>query len=369
MWGEWFDAVSCLVAFSSTAKHTKPVEVANFRHTLVRLMSLCHGSALEEIADTADEEEGYPCIDLGGLDQDTLRYLKECKFNPDLDFNRVEVIVHMIQTLIVSSNEAGVLKIPPPILSRVFQTISRGQVNLANCKKITATLFPFPFAQLIACLLLIFNVLTPIIMSSILDHPLMAFIATVLPCFGIWSLNYVAGELEIPFGRDVNDLPLLEFQEHMNSSMLMLSRAECDIVPSTCSRCHLDYASMKANISTKRPRNFITDDVLEGIRQESQPAEAKDVGAARGPANLGGKPTAALKQAPIAPPAAKPADAHPSTALGAAEQKVIDLFRESVGALEKALKPAAALASTAPDAAEQKVADLQKESVAGLEKA
>merc|ERR1719162_518985 len=67
MWGEWFDAVSCLIAFSSTARKGKPVEVSNFRHTLIRLMSLCHGSALEEIALTDNEPEGYPCIDVGGL--------------------------------------------------------------------------------------------------------------------------------------------------------------------------------------------------------------------------------------------------------------------------------------------------------------
>merc|ERR1719247_454110 len=50
MWGEWFDATSCLIAFSSLALNEKPKEVENFRHTLIRLMSLCHGSALDEIA-------------------------------------------------------------------------------------------------------------------------------------------------------------------------------------------------------------------------------------------------------------------------------------------------------------------------------
>merc|ERR1719299_299872 len=50
MRGEWFDSVSCLAAFSFLAKKTKPSEVAEFRHTLVRLMSLCHASALEEIS-------------------------------------------------------------------------------------------------------------------------------------------------------------------------------------------------------------------------------------------------------------------------------------------------------------------------------
>merc|ERR1719265_1794195 len=50
MRGEWFDSISCCVTFSINALATKREEVMKFRHTVVRLMSLCHGSALEEIA-------------------------------------------------------------------------------------------------------------------------------------------------------------------------------------------------------------------------------------------------------------------------------------------------------------------------------
>merc|ERR1712110_889388 len=42
MFGEWFDASSCLIAFSRLGKKTKSAQVADFRHTLIRLMSLCH---------------------------------------------------------------------------------------------------------------------------------------------------------------------------------------------------------------------------------------------------------------------------------------------------------------------------------------
>ena len=38
----------------------------------------------------------------------------------------------------------GVLKVAPPILSRVYQTLSRGFVNFLNAKKIADTRFPFP---------------------------------------------------------------------------------------------------------------------------------------------------------------------------------------------------------------------------------
>merc|ERR1719443_2840834 len=57
MRGEWFDTVSNCVTFSISAKKKKPEQVILFRHTLVRLMSRCHGSALEEIAEGSIELE------------------------------------------------------------------------------------------------------------------------------------------------------------------------------------------------------------------------------------------------------------------------------------------------------------------------
>mmetsp|Transcript_43170 Transcript_43170/g.119400 ORF Transcript_43170/g.119400 Transcript_43170/m.119400 type:complete len:481 (+) Transcript_43170:84-1526(+) len=260
MWGEWFDACSCLVAFSMLSKRSKPTEVHNFRHTLIRLMSLCHASALEEIAMSTDTAEAYPTLDLGGLDQGTLKYLRYCKSDKNLGFNRVEVIIHMIQTLVVHGQDVGVLKIPPPILSRVFQTLSRGQVNLANCKKITHTLFPFPYAQLIAVLLVVVTLLTPVVMAGVCKTPHWAFIFTVLPIFGSFSLNHVARQLEMPFGADANDLPMDGFQDNMNVSLLMLIREETDHVPCTSDRCAQDYDSTKEKISTLRPRALILTD-------------------------------------------------------------------------------------------------------------
>jgi predicted membrane chloride channel (bestrophin family) len=99
MWGEWFDAASCLVAFTSITAQTKKEKVLDFRHTLVRLMSLMHASALQEIAndkaiakydlDTmAHQAEGhwmnFPTLDIGGLDKGTLSYLTMVKLTRSL---------------------------------------------------------------------------------------------------------------------------------------------------------------------------------------------------------------------------------------------------------------------------------------------
>jgi len=245
MRGEWFDSVSCCVTFSRGAVSTKTDDVIKFRHTLVRLMSLCHGSALEEIA--GDQSDGIETIDAYGLDNSTLKHLKDCKEN--LKFNRVEVLLHLTQSIITKSLDDGILKIPPPILSRVYQTLSRGFVNLLNAKKIADTRFPFPFAQIITMLLLIHVVLTPIMLSCLISSKVWAPIFTFVPVFGMFYLDFVGVELENPFGKDDNDLPLEHFQSEMNNCLLMLLHDKADLIAGISDeRCIMDFSQLQASL-------------------------------------------------------------------------------------------------------------------------
>lgn len=260
MRGEWFDTVSNCVTFSISAKKSKPEEVIKFRHTLVRLMSLCHGSALEEIAGNSVQVE---TIDTYGIDKATLSHLQEC--HDVHDFNKVEVMLHLVQSLIVASHDEGLLKVPPPILSRVFQTISRGFVNLLNAKKITDTRFPFPYAQLIAMLLSMHTVLTPCVITACVKSKVLAALISFVPTFGLCSLNFIASELENPFGTDDNDLPLHHFQEEMNSCLLMLLHTNTDMISGASARCITDFTELLktvhitesgSNEATKRLSQF-----------------------------------------------------------------------------------------------------------------
>eukprot|EP00928_Gymnodinium_smaydae_P035647 TRINITY_DN2504_c0_g2_i1.p1 TRINITY_DN2504_c0_g2~~TRINITY_DN2504_c0_g2_i1.p1 ORF type:complete len:524 (-),score=92.83 TRINITY_DN2504_c0_g2_i1:104-1675(-) len=274
MRGEWFDTVSNCVTFSIGAKKAKPREVMRFRHTLVRLMSLAHGNALEEISDNQFQLE---TIDIRGIDVGTLKHLKECA--EVHEFNKVEVLLHLIQSLIMSAFQDGLLEVPAPILSRVFQTISRGFVNLLNTKKITDTMFPFPYAQLIAILLFMNTILTPFLLVSLLPGSkagpvLLSFIQV----FGLCSMNYISIELENPFGKDDNDLPLYSFQNEMNSCLLMLLHPGTDMISGVSADCVMDFYELKTTLAMYAPeeeeeetpqlRRFDTK-ILTGIRARS----------------------------------------------------------------------------------------------------
>jgi len=214
---EWFDACSALTAFSSRSVGTLPSEVVEFQNTLVRLMSAMHGCALHQIKEGENEE--FDVIDIQGLDDDSLRYLNECR---DSGTNRLEVFLHWIEVLITENIGIGVIAVPPPIVSRVYQELSKGLVNLHNARKIADTPFPFPYAQIIALLLLFHLIATPIILSTLLPSYLWACSITLFTTAGMWSINLIAGQLEQPFGDDENDLPIETLQVDMNASLLML---------------------------------------------------------------------------------------------------------------------------------------------------
>lgn len=226
MRGEWFDSVDCLITFSRGAMETRRREVWEFRHTLVRLMSLCHSYGL--VVMKGDDHSAYECIDVEGLDAQTLEMIVECK--DKYDFDSVELILHMIKVLVTKNFDEGILQVAPPILSRVYQTLSRGLVNLLNAKKIKDVRFPLPLAQIIALLLTINLITTPLIVCASIRSQIWAPITTWMWEFVIFSMYFIAVELEMPFGDDDNDLPLEDFQTNMNSSLLMLLHEASDAV-------------------------------------------------------------------------------------------------------------------------------------------
>lgn len=111
--GEWFNCVSGLIAFCSRDK-ARTKQVRRFQQLLVRLTSILHCSALQQVCEL--DEEKLQVLDLTELSQEHLRYLEEV---PD----RILVLVQWLQRLIVDSDAAGTICIPAPVLSRTFSGV------------------------------------------------------------------------------------------------------------------------------------------------------------------------------------------------------------------------------------------------------
>merc|ERR1719506_3049669 len=75
---------------------------------------------------------------------------------------------------------------------------------------------------------------------------------TFLPVVGIFTVNFIAVELENPFGTDLNDLPMEHFQSEMNLCLLMLLHDKTDLVSTTSPDCVLDFDELLAKVQRDR---------------------------------------------------------------------------------------------------------------------
>ena len=211
--GQWFNATSSLFAFCSENKE-KQADVQQFQHYLVRLLSLLHCAALQQVS--AIDQETFELLDLDGLSDESLTFLDRHEEERPL------IILQWIQRLIMIENRKQTLDVPPPILSRVFQEFAQGIVNVHDAEKLTTIKFPFPYAQMLAVMLCASSAVTPIIAGLLLKDLGWALAVTFLSVVALWSINDIAAEIELPFGDDLNDLPVAELQIYMNKLLSIL---------------------------------------------------------------------------------------------------------------------------------------------------
>lgn len=243
MRGEWYDACSNLVAFSHSPNvNSTDSEGANeLRHLFVRLFSLLHSCALQEIGSLEDEE--FQLIDIMGLDDKSIDYIQNLQSKRAV--YKVDVVFQWIQCVMTQNLHSGLIPVPPPILTRVYQELSQGMVHFHNALKITDTPFPFPYAQMITVLLLLHCVLTPLTVVMFTYHWFWCFIFAFIPVFCFWCINFIAAEIENPFGDDVNDLPIRDMQGLMNELLIVLLDSRTSHAPTLGKKAVIDFDSLK----------------------------------------------------------------------------------------------------------------------------
>merc|ERR1712232_1424850 len=95
-----------------------------------------------------------------------------------------------------------------------------------NARKIADFPFPFPYAQASMVMLLLHWALTPISCSMMFKtmqlKPFIASLLSLLIIFFVWCINFIALQLESPFGDKDNDLPMEQMQRDWNQSLMVL---------------------------------------------------------------------------------------------------------------------------------------------------
>lgn len=210
--GTWFNSISACFAFCSMAPEDAK-EVLKFKHALIRLGSLLYCTSLQQVAVCTDDQ--FEIISLQGFSESSLMHLAKAPEKP-------LIVMQWIQQLVVKGHNEGVLKVPAPVLSRVFQELSNGIIGITDAQKITDIPFPFPLAQLVATMLLVCAAMTPVALASTMTNPIWCALLTFATVFCFTGINFIAAEIEMPFGDDPNDLPMHTLQSSLNSALIHL---------------------------------------------------------------------------------------------------------------------------------------------------
>jgi len=264
----WFSAASSLVAFVSFDED-KSQEINKFFNILVRLVSLIHQAACERL-DYENQGAEYLVLDTESMEQEAKDFLQS-------SCDRCEIIEQWLEKLVVQNMRNGVLPIPPPIISRVFGDFSQGILLLGDLEVYSDFPLPFPFAQMTAILLLFHFFITPIIASLIMYNWRWAGVFSFTMTFCLWALNYIAMEIERPFGKTKNCLPGPDLQNEMNRACMLLMEKRMQMPPKfEMTGTGISYMKKveHANNSEKNLRRTATQEMVTQARESlTDPAE------------------------------------------------------------------------------------------------
>lgn len=239
----WFEAAGSLINFVQMSKGG-PEKIKEFKHKVVRLFSMLNATALGAIASM--EDENFPIIDVRAwksADIECLRYRD--------DLEKAEITYRWITCLIVAEINNGLLNVPPPILTRVFQQMETGIVNFNQIIQIMTIPFPFPFAQVTVVLNMVYALFTPLVMCTWSQHAVSAAIFTFICVVGLKSIDLITTELENPFGDDPNDLPVHEFHRQFNGQLVLLLDPVLEKPPHFGTRVCFDHAKLEETIRNR----------------------------------------------------------------------------------------------------------------------
>eukprot|EP00421_Protoceratium_reticulatum_P020911 CAMPEP_0168385010 /NCGR_PEP_ID=MMETSP0228-20121227/14704_1 /TAXON_ID=133427 /ORGANISM="Protoceratium reticulatum, Strain CCCM 535 (=CCMP 1889)" /LENGTH=420 /DNA_ID=CAMNT_0008398191 /DNA_START=74 /DNA_END=1336 /DNA_ORIENTATION=+ len=155
--------------------------------------------------------------------EDTLEFLGQSTEEERLVLSQVHdkvlVVASWICETVTRKVLLGQLKVPPPIVSRVYQEMSNGMLAFHNAMMVVIVPFPFPFAQMLTYLLFGFAILAPFMVLQFTRSMVFSPILTCISVFGYFGTDAIAKEIENPFGDDANDLPLLAMHKDFNNSL------------------------------------------------------------------------------------------------------------------------------------------------------
>lgn len=127
--------------------------------------------------------------------------------------NKVKILERWILEAISLYTLKGAILTEPPIVSRIYQELSNGNLGHQQAMKIAVVPFPFAFAQILTMLLVLFLFFVPVIIFVYTGGEVLTIGFVFITIIGFQIIHEIAMELENPFGKGANDLPLSSLHE------------------------------------------------------------------------------------------------------------------------------------------------------------
>jgi predicted membrane chloride channel (bestrophin family) len=204
-----------------------------WKRRIAGLISLLAATMLQSLSPTARLE----ILPLLELDERHLKLLDSAK-----SF-RSEICSSWVLDALLKEARSGtptsIKSVPPPITSRLFQELAAANGALTECQTINNFKFPFVFQQMVAIVLLLFNVGAPLVVYKyVQDACVQAFMIPVIlmPYFG---LNEAAERLEEPFDK-VFGIDVQGLSDDFNTMLLFLCEPFASKAPAAGERAALD---------------------------------------------------------------------------------------------------------------------------------
>merc|ERR1712048_1326913 len=113
---------------------------------------------------------------------------------------KVEIVLQWIKVLVVEVMDEGLLNVPAPILTRVFQELGAGLVHYREAMQVVIWPFPFPYAQMCVMLTTVHMIITPFVLCQLTTYIWSCVLLTLTSVLCMKGLDLVAAELQNPFG-------------------------------------------------------------------------------------------------------------------------------------------------------------------------
>ena len=230
MLGHWTDLTA--VAFSFT-KHSEQEQdrIRIFKHAVARLVSLLNAVIFADLEGSKENATNralnYELLDVEGLDNAALEHLQLADGQHLIPL----MVFQWFHNLIVQEISTGVLSIPAPLLTRVFQAMNQAMLSYEDARKYASTPFPFPYTAAMEIVLTVHFFLTPLMVSSWeLELPGVLCFNFFL-VFMMWLLHLVPRDFENPFAVQLAGLDTEKLQNTMNEILVNLMTDPMDYCP------------------------------------------------------------------------------------------------------------------------------------------